>query len=418
MNTTDTSMERSFDLTQDIPRYILREKEFYEERVKKAWGGKHIMHGRTPDEDAVLLMSNDYLSIADCREILEAQSKALLEQGNGLLMSAIFLHGDNPQADLEQRMATFMSAESAVLCQSGWCANVGLLQSICDESTPVYVDIFSHMSLWEGVKSAGAQSHPFLHNNTGSLEQQIRRHGSGVIVVDSVYSVSGTICPLVDMVEIAEHYNCILVVDESHSLGTHGEHGEGLVSHYGLADRVQFRTASLAKAFAGRAGIVTCSSQFSCYFKSTSRPAIFSSALLPHEIVGLQKTLDIIIRSHDRRQRLQFNSNYLRSHLQELGYLGVAVSESQIIPLEAGPEWRTVLLKDALESRGVFGAVFCAPATAKNRSLIRMSVNAALEKRELDHIIDVCGQIRSEVELSSWPCVKKFSARKHRLKQV
>ena len=393
----------------NVATYQLREDGFYTNRVQGEWSGKHIMRGKVPGDQSILLMSNDYLALAHHPEILKAQSDAILQMGNGLLMSGIFLHGDNPQAELERRFATFLKSESSVLCQSGWCANVGLLQAIADEKTPVYLDILAHMSLWEGVKSAGAKSHYFHHNNMAHLERQIKKYGPGIIAVDALYSTNGSICPLKELVEIGLRYDCVLLVDESHSLGTHGTRGEGLVSSLGLADKVHFRTASLAKSFAGRAGIITCSNNFSDYFKFTSLPAIFSSTLLAHELIALHKTLDIIIASNKKRVRLADISDTIRSSLLELGY-PVSITKSQIIPLEAGPEKRTIKLRDALERRDIFGAVFCAPATAKGRSMVRLSLHADLTEEQIAYILHVFDELHDEIKPYEWPMAKKLSS--------
>jgi CAI-1 autoinducer synthase len=383
-----------------------RVDEYYRERVEKTWSGGHIMRGRVPGPDAVRLVSNDYLSIADHPDIVDAQIRSLRASGNGVLMSAVFVHGDDPLLDLERELADFLGSEAAVLSQSGWCANTGLIQTIADAETPVYVDMLAHMSLHEGVRAAGARPVPFRHNDVGSLSRQIARHGTGVILVDSVYSTTGSVAPLADLVEVAHRSGCVLVVDESHSLGTHGPQGAGMVVDLGLAEQVHFRTASLAKAFAGRAGVLTCSARFADYFKCAALPAIFSSALLPHEIAGLRTTIDVIRRESWRRERLHRNAQWLRGELDALGY-NVSSSDSQIIPLEAGPEPNTIVLRDALERRGVFGAVFCAPATAANRSMIRLSVNAGLNREALEQVAAVCADIRDEIDLESWPSTRR-----------
>jgi CAI-1 autoinducer synthase len=383
-----------------------RVDRYYRERVQNTWDGGHIMRGRQPGKDAIHLSSNDYLSLAMHPKILRAASESMLQAGNGLLMSGIFLHGDNPQLEFERRLARFMHAEQGVLCQSGWCANTGLIQAIADEKTPVYIDMLAHMSLWEGVHSAKATAVAFHHNDPDHLERQILKHGPGVIVVDSVYSTNGSVCPLEDIVEVGTAHGCVLVVDESHSLGTHGTYGEGLVASLGLADRVHFRTASLAKAFAGRAGFITCSERFADYFKFESNPAIFSSTLLPYEIAGLNATLDAIQQEGWRREKLHANAHYLRTHLEEMGY-NLNDSESQIVSLESGSERQTIVLRDALEARGIFGSVFCAPATPKNRALMRLSVNCALTGAELERIVRVCYDIRTEVDLANWPSSRR-----------
>lgn len=379
---------------------------YYRDRVEALWGGRNLLHGRMPGPDAIRLMSNDYLALASHPSVLRAQSNALLNEDGAMLMSAVFLHGDSPQHLFEQRLAHFMGAERGILCQSGWCANTGLIQSIADEQTPVYIDMLAHMSLWEGIRSAGAQPVMFHHNDLDHLQKQVLRHGPGVIVVDSVYSTNGSICPLRDVVDIGTAHGCALVVDESHSLGTHGNRGEGLVASLGLADRVHFRTASLAKAFAGRAGFIACSNRFGEYFAFESNPAIFSSALLPYEVAGLDATLSVIQSEGWRRGRLHANTEYLRPLLCELGY-NLNGSEAQIISLESGTEDQTIRLKEALEERGIFGAAFFAPATPKNRSLMRFSINAALTKDDLDRVARACSDIREEVGMANWPSSRR-----------
>lgn len=379
---------------------------YYRERVEKTWNGGHIMQGRMPGSDAVLMVSNDYLDIAGHPAIIQAQIDCLQAQRSSIVMSAVYLHNDCPQARLEERMAEFLRMEDAMLCQSGYAANVGLLQSIASPDTPVYIDMLAHTSLWEGAHSAQARAIPFRHNNASHLEHLIRRHGRGIVVVDSVYSTCGSVAPLADIIDVANRHGCVSVVDESHSLGTHGAHGEGMVASMGLTERVHFVTASLAKAFAGRAGVIACSRRLTHFIKYNSRPAIFSSALLPQEIAGLEATLDLIRAARDRRAQVHENANRLRSHLDKLGY-NVDLSQAQIIGLEAGPEQQTMVLRDALESRGVFGSVFCAPATPSNRSLIRLSINSGLTREQIDHVIRVCGEIREEVDLKNWASTRR-----------
>lgn len=396
------------------PDFLARRVDgYYRERVQNTWDGGHIMRGRVPGADALHLSSNDYLSISHHPEILRAAAECMLEEGNGLLMSGIFLHGENPLLDLERRMAHFMKAEGGLLCQSGFAANTGLLQSIAGENTPVYVDMMAHMSLWEGIRSAGAKAVAFHHNDVEHLERQLLKYGPGVILVDSVYSTNGSVCPLEEVVDVGTRHGCVLVVDESHSLGTHGAQGEGMVAALGLSGQVHFRTASLAKAFAGRAGFIACSARFSEYIKYESNPSIFSSTLLPHEVAGLDATLAVIRKEDWRRRKLHANAAYLRMRLDELGY-NLNDSQTQIIALEAGSEQQTIVLRDALEARGIFGSVFCAPATPKNRALIRLSVNSALTEFELERIIEVCRDIREEVDMANWASTRRKAVRNKR----
>lgn len=379
---------------------------YFRERVEKTWKGGHIMHGREPGPNDILMVTNDYLDLANHAEIIQAQVDSLQDSDNTVVMSGVYLHGDSPQLYLERRLARWMRMEASLLCQSGYAANVGLIQSIGAPGTPVYVDMFAHASLWEGVRSAGLEWKPFRHNDASHLEVMIKRNGPGIIVVDSIYSTTGSICPLQEMVEVAERHHCVLVVDESHSLGTHGDQGRGLVAGLGLESRVHFVTASLAKAFAGRAGLIACSERLRQFIKYNSFPAIFSSSLLPHDIAALSRTLDLIKAADLERERLHANAAYLRRHLDALGY-NVDSGQAQMIALEAGTEPQTIVLRDALESRGVFGSVFCAPATASKRSLIRLSVNSSHTYSQLNRVIEVCAAIREEVDLANWPSTRR-----------
>ena len=353
-----------------------------------------------------MFISNDYLSISNHPSILSSQLNILQSTDTSVLMSAIFLQEHNLQSSFEKKLAKYVGFEDSILCQSGWVANVGLIQSIADENTPVYIDMIAHMSLWEGIKSAGAKAYPFRHNDYTHLEKLIKAHGIGIILIDSVYSTNGNIGKVAEIVDIGNKYDCIIVVDESHSLGTHGYKGSGLVAELGLTHKVNFITASLAKAFAGRAGVIICSKEFTKYFPYISNPAIFSSALLPYEIVGLVATLNLLIDSDDKRKEMNENADYFRNGLDSLGY-NVSDSQSQIVSLEPGLENFTEITRDALEKRNIFGSVFCRPATAKNRSLIRFSVNSSHTKENLDYVLKICEEMREEVNMKSWRSTKR-----------
>ena len=393
------------------PAFLQRHVDHYfRERVEKTWQGGHIMHGRQPDANSILMVTNDYLDLANHPEVIQAQIDCLRGSDNTVVMSGVYLHGDSPQLHLERRFGRWMHMESSLLCQSGYAANVGLIQAIGAPGTPVYVDMFAHASLWEGVRSAGLEWKPFRHNDASHLETMISRNGPGIVVVDSIYSTTGSIAPLKDIVAVANRHGCVIIVDESHSLGTHGDQGRGLVAGLGLESQVHFVTASLAKAFAGRAGLIACSERLRQFIKYNSFPAIFSSSLLPHDIAALSRTLDLIKGADNERNRLHANAAYLRRHLDALGY-NVDSGEAQMIALEAGREEQTIVLRDALESRGVFGSVFCAPATATKRSLIRLSVNCNHSYAQLNRVIEVCREIRDEVGLADWPSTRRARKR-------
>jgi CAI-1 autoinducer synthase len=384
----------------------LRIERDFTARWNQQWNGRFILHGRIQPPNAVRLDGNDYLGITGHPDIIGAQTQALRRDAEFAIQSSVFLHGQHPVRELERSLAQWIGKEDGLICQSGYAANLGLLQAIADESTPVYIDSLAHTSLWEGARAAKASAQPFRHNDPAHLMRLVARNGPGVVVVDSVYSTTGAVCPLADMVEVSQRSGCMIVVDESHSLGTHGVGGAGLCAQLGLANEVHFITASLAKAFAGRAGYFTMPASMRNYFLSESFPSIFSSCLLPHEIAGLRATLDVVKRCERERIRLHGSAKWLRQSLSEMGY-PVHQGTEQIIALEAGTEPATSELRDHFEARDVFGAVFCAPATSKNRAMLRLTVSSALTDAELEHVTEVAAEVAPLVKPWTWPIARR-----------
>lgn len=379
----------------------------FKDRWEKEWGRKFVTHGGVPGPDAVRLDGNDYLAVTGHPRIVQAQIDALRCNREFVVQSGVFQLDGSPTSRFEAALADFVGKESVLLCQSGYTANLGLIQVIADPQTPVYVDSCAHLSLWEGVRSAGAPAHAFRHNDPQHLERTIARHGGGgLVIVDSVYSTTGALCPLEAMVEVAERHGCMILVDESHSLGTHGPQGRGLCAELGLTDRVHFITASLAKAFAGRAGFFTMPDELRPYLMCHSYPSIFSSCLLPQEVAGLAATLEVVRESDAARERLRTVTRRLRTAFEEAGY-PIHQGSEQIIGLEAGPEADTLALRSAMEARGVFGAVFCAPATSRNRSLLRLTLNSGLTDAELERVEQVAREVAPIVKPWDWGIARR-----------
>lgn len=366
--------------------------------------GSHILQGHVPGQGDIILSSNDYLCLAANPVINQAQAEFLINEGRGHMRSDVFRHELGPLSSFEQRVAQWTGMPAALVAQSGWNANVGLIQALADKEVPVYLDMEAHMSLWEGARSAHAKPKPFRHNSAESLENVLKRHGPGIIAIDSVYSTSGSVAPLADMAEISRRYGAILVVDESHSLGLFGPMGAGLVAALDLQDKVDFITASLSKTFASRGGIIIGSSENLEYFRYTARPAIFSSSVMDHEAAGFLATQEIVAGAALKRAELQAKSDYLREGLLAAGY-DVSPSRSQIISLVSGADDRTIKLRDALEKRGVFGSVFCWPATGRKRSLVRFSLHSDLTQSQLDYVISICAEMAPDIEPQLWPAV-------------
>jgi CAI-1 autoinducer synthase len=360
-------------------------------------GGRRTVPTTAPGDRAIVLTCSDYLALAEHPAITAAMIASLRAADGAAPAPGPCLPDDHPQLVLGARFARHMGARAGVLCPSGWAANTGLLQVVAGPDVPVYLDVLAHMSLWEGARAAGAELAYFRHNDLDHLRRRIEVGGSGVIAVDAVYSTDGSVCPLPGLVEVAEEHDCLLVVDESHSLGTHGERGEGLVAASGLTGRVDFRTASLAKALPGRAGLIACDRPgFADYFAHTALPAVFSSTLLPHDVAGLAAALKVVRREGRRRDRLRAVTARLRAGLAALGY-SLVESDSQIIALEAGSEAEATLLRDALVRRDIFSAALFPPAASVGRTLVRLSAHAGLTDGDVGRVLAACEELRPQV---------------------
>jgi CAI-1 autoinducer synthase len=382
-------------------------------RIDQLWANHlypPVVVGSTPCENAILLSSNDYLALSNDKRIVEAQIASLKKGDNEIFMSGVYAQYLDQQRDFESEIAEQLGAEDVALCQSGYAANEGLIQALADVDTPVYIDMQAHASLWQGAQNAGAPVYPVRHNNAQHLRSLTRKYGPGIVAVDAIYSTVGSVCRLAEIVEVCEASGSLLVVDESHSIGVVGEKGEGLVSSLGMADRVPYRTFSLSKALVGRAGIVMGPRRVMEFFRGESRPAIFSSAVMGWEIARFVKTWEIVRAENWRRDVVWRNAAYLRDGLESLGY-NMDLTETPIIPIEAGPEESTKLLRDTLEQAGVFGAVFSGPATPANRCIVRLCVNAAHTTDDLDRVLAVCDRVREDVGMADWASTRRRKGR-------
>ncbi|OPF65226.1 MULTISPECIES: alpha-hydroxyketone-type quorum-sensing autoinducer synthase [Hydrogenophaga] len=375
-------------------------------RWNDLWQGRFAVQGARPGPNSVRLDGNDYLSVSGHPDIVRAQVEALTRSGSFAVQSGVFMHDEHPTRNLELKLARWVGKEDGFVCQSGYAANVGLIQSVANPETPVYLDGQAHASLWEGAHAARAPSQVFRHNDPQHLDKLMSRHGPGLVAVDSVYSTTGAVCPLLEMLDVVERHGSMILVDESHSLGTHGPSGAGLCAQLGVTDRVHFISASLAKAMAGRAGFFTAPDRLRYHILTSSFPNIFSSCVLPHEAAGLAATVDVLQQADAARENLRLVTRRIRSALTGMGY-PIDQGTEQIIALEAGPEPATIQVRDELDALGVHTAFFGAPATSRNRSLARMTLHSALTEAELEHVESAARLVADRVRPWEWAAARR-----------
>ena len=377
------------------------------ENTRYDWDQSHILHGREPAPGDLVLTSNDYLSISKEPAIIEAEIAVLRDVGHGVPQSRVFSnHRDDVHRTFEKRIADFVGAEDAALTQSGYDANVGLIESIAVKGKPMYIDMFAHASLWKGCQSAGVTPIPFRHNSMRQLEKKITVGGPGTILLDAVYSTHGSLCPLAEAVEIASQNGCVLVVDETHSFGVQGQRGEGFTRSLGLQDRVHFQVIGLSKAFATRGGIVAGSKSSLNFFRDTSFPSIFSTQVMRHEVTGYDAALNVIQAQGQRRADLHARHAQFRDGVASIGY-NVSLSDTQIVSIISGTETETIRFRDFIESRGLFGSVYCAPATPKNRALIRFTLNASVTVHDVNRALSILRHAFDDLGAAEWRSTRR-----------
>lgn len=391
---------------EPLPEAVLPSLRRRIDRHFSQYPDRHLVHGRVPIASDIMLSGSDYLAIGNDSRIVRRQLDALAQQNENAFMSGVYTQYLDRQLRLESDYATWLGTQAAVLCQSGFAANEGLIQATTGPDTPAYFDMFAHASVWQGAAVAKAPAYAFRHNDAEHLRRQITKHGPGVVVVEAIYSTIGDFCQLHDILDVCDETGSMLIVDESHAIGVIGLQGEGLVSHLGLAERVPFRVFSLSKAMVGRGGVIAGPARFAEYFRYESNPAVFSSAVFPNEVARFEATLAVVRGEPRRRSRVSGLSERLRTGLMERGY-DVSCSESQIIPLVAGPESETARLREALEAHGIIGSVFCAPATPRKRSLVRLCVHSDLRDSDIDRILEVCSTIRDDIRPENWPARRR-----------
>ncbi|KAL1504137.1 hypothetical protein AB1Y20_010547 [Prymnesium parvum] len=352
------------------------------------FGGVKPEHHHNP----VLMRTNDYLQLSGHAEVAAATAEVLLHDKVTERRARVFtLDSPDRHRALELRIAGLLGAQDACLAMSGAHAVKGLLETLCTSATPIYADRLSWTtsSLRHTLK---ASIIPFSHNSMSGL-RNLAEEEPGVIVVDGVYG-NGACAHLKEAASIAETTGSVLVVDETHSFGC-AAGGLGLCEELGISHLVHFRAFGFSKAFASRGGIIVGPSRALEAFRFIDRQMIFSTAPLEHEIVGYDATLDVLLRDDWRREALHNNHARLKAGLLDLGYVDdIMRSDRQILAIITGDAERTSKFRNFLAERGVFGSVFCPPATREGRAYVRFTVNSGVTGDQIEHFLNIMREAR------------------------
>jgi 8-amino-7-oxononanoate synthase len=337
-------------------------------------GGKRLVN----------LSSNNYLGLAGHPALIEACARgAAAGAGSG---SSRLVAGTDPQTiALEEKIASFKGSQAALLVGSGYLANVGVIAALCDRDSGVFLDRLDHASIVDGARLSGGRVQRYRHLDLDHLDALLRESRSArkLIVTDSVFSMDGDTAPLEGLIELGERHGAMLLLDDAHGGGVFGVHGEGYAHELGLADRVDLTIGTFSKAFGVYGAYVSGGRELIDQLVSSCRTLIYSTALPPAVVSGIDVSIDLVREADDRRLALHAKSGRFRRRLTELGF-GTGASSTQIVPAIVGSSERALELAQALEERGVLAVAIRPPTVPAGRARIRFSLMATHEDADLE----------------------------------
>lgn len=320
--------------------------------------------------------SNDYLALSDHPRLKEASKRAVDSLGASASASRL-LSGDlKIHHQLEDRVAEFKGKESALVFNSGYQANIGIISALYDKGDAVFCDRLSHASIIDAVRQSGAKLFRFGHNDLDHLESllksQSHKFENRLIVTETVFSMDGDKPPLKELVDIKDKYNCLFLVDEAHATGIFGRNGAGVVEEYCLADRIELIMGTFSKALGSFGAYLACSEKIKHYLINSCRSFIYSTALPPSVIAADIEALDIIRDEHFRRKTLLANADYFRTRLREEGF--DVTGSSQIVPLIVADSDRAVRISSDLQKSGFWVLPIRPPTVPQGQARLRFSL--------------------------------------------
>jgi 8-amino-7-oxononanoate synthase len=332
----------------------------------------------------VNLSSNNYLGLAGHPALIEAAARGAA-RGAGAGSSRLVVGGDGATEALEQKIANFKGCEAALLVGSGYLANVGAIAALCDRDTAIFLDRLDHVSIVDGARLSGAQLYRYRHLDLDHLEQLLEKSGAArkLIVSDTIFSMDGDTAPLRELVELKDRFGALLLADDAHGGGVFGPHGEGYAHELGLANRIELQMGTFSKAFGVYGAYIAGGRALIDQLVSTCRTLIYSTALPPTVIDGIDASLDLVAAADDRRRELRAQSERFRSRLSGLGF-DTGASTTQIIPALVGPSERALELARALEERGVLAVAIRPPTVPAGQARIRFSLMATHTDEDLE----------------------------------
>jgi len=336
------------------------------------------------------LCANNYLGLAGTQELVEA-SKAGLEQWGYGLSSVRFICGTQQlHKQLEQKVSEFLGTEDTILYSSCFDANAGLFETLLGPEDAVISDELNHASIIDGIRLCKAHRYRYKNNDMSDLAVKLREARDArfrLIATDGSFSMDGIVADLKGICDLAERYDALVMVDDSHSTGFIGKTGRGTPEYHGVMDRVDIITSTFGKALGGASGgFTTGRREIIDILRQRSRPYLFSNTLAPGVAAAVFKALETLSASTQLRDRLERNTTYFRDGMTKAGFK-INPGDHPIVPIMLGDAKMAVAMADAMLVEGVYVIAFSYPVVPKGKARIRVQISAALTTAELDSAI-------------------------------
>ncbi len=337
------------------------------------------------------MCANNYLGLSSHPDVIKAAHEGLDHRGYGMSSVRFICGTQDIHRELEQKMTDFLGTEDTVLFPSCMDANAGVFEAILSEQDVMISDRLVHASIIDGIRLCKAQHDTFKHSNMEHLEEKLQLHsdkGRKVIITDGVFSMDGDTARLDEMVALAEKYDAMVFVDDSHATGFIGKTGRGTHEKYGVVGKIDIITTTFGKALGGASGgCVSGRKEIVELCRQRARPYLFSNTVAPVIISGIMKVLELLSKSTERRDKLEQNAAYWRAGLTDAGFV-LKEGDTPIVPVML---FNAKLAQDVsrdLYAEGIYAVGFFFPVVPKGQARIRTQISAGHEKHHLDKALD------------------------------
>jgi glycine C-acetyltransferase len=346
------------------------------------------------------LCANNYLGLADDPRVVAAAKEALDRWGYGMASVRFICGTQEIHKELERRLSGFLRTEDSILYSSCFDANGGLFETLLGKDDAVISDELNHASIIDGIRLCAARRYRYHNRDMAHLEENLQQASDArrkLIATDGVFSMDGYVAPLREICELAERYDAMVMVDDSHAVGFVGEHGRGTPELHEVADRVDIVTGTLGKALGGASGgYVSGRKEIIDLLRQRSRPYLFSNSLAPAIAAASLVVLELLAESDGLRARLKENTLWFRERMTGLGF-DVLPGDHPIVPVMFGDAARAARMADLLLHRGVYVVGFSYPVVPIGKARIRAQLSAAHTRDDLERATTAFDQARAEL---------------------